>query len=173
MPSLYTLTEDLLALDQLLAEEGGDVTEESKGAALESWIKEFNWKMSDKIDGYAGLIKNWESDVSACAEERRRLQLREKIILNRVDRLKNMARLAMSMLNTRKMEGSKFTITLAKNGGVLPMELTVEPDKVPEKFIWVERSPDMAAIRTALEACDPDAEAIARFGERGESVRVR
>jgi hypothetical protein len=174
MANLYQLTDDLVALDALLQEAGGDVTDASQGAAIESWSQEFQWKLSDKIDAYAGLIRSWESDIKACAEERKRLAERERFIANRIDRLKALAKFAMQKLDTRKLEGKLFSISIAKNGGVVPMELIEKDvDKLPSCFVKTIKEIDMSAIRDGLEACNPLAENIARFGERGESVRVK
>ena len=69
MSSLYELTEDLVALDRLLAELGGEVTEGTEGQTLERWANEYEWKMRDKVDGYAALIRNLEADRGALEEE--------------------------------------------------------------------------------------------------------
>lgn len=174
MSSLYQITEQLVALDQLLEEIGGDVSEGTQGEALEKWIKEYEWQQREKIDAYGGMIASMKADMEAIQEEVERLNIRSRIINNRIERLKAMAKFAMEMRGIRKLEGVKFTISIQKNGGKPPLELLVEdPEKLPLEFVKIVRQPDKDAIRAALESNDPKAEKIARIGMPGESVRIR
>lgn len=174
MSSLYTLTEELVKLDQLLIEAGGEVTEGSDGASLEDWLKKYEWQVGEKVDAYGGLIKNWDADIKAIAGEAERLAARAAVIVNKIKRLKEMAGLAMKMRGIRKLEGTLFTIALQKNGGKPPLIMIVEDvAKLPEKFVKVTKSADSEAIRTALALEDPEAAKVARIGEVGESVRIR
>lgn len=174
MSSLYDLTEDLVALDRLLEEQGGDVSEGSGGETLEKWLKEYEWQVGTKIDAYGSLAKNWDSDINAIDDEMKRLSDRKRVIANKIMRLKMMAKLAMEMRGIRKLEGQKFTIAIQKNGGKLPLILKVEdPEKLPEKFVKIEKRIDTEAIRSALEIKDPDAANVAELGQAGESVRIR
>lgn len=174
MSSLYTLTEELIKLDGMLAAAGGDVSEETDGAALEDWLKEYEWQVGEKIDAYGGLIKNWQADIDAISDEAKRLQDRARMIDNKIERLKEMAKLAMTMRGIRKLEGTLFTIALQKNGGKPPLEMIIEDlAKIPPKFLKNNPSVDSEMLRFALEAKDPEAQKVARIKERGESVRIR
>lgn len=174
MSSLYELTEEMVALDRLLAELGGEVTEGTQGQTLEQWATEFDWKMRDKVDGYGALIKNLEADAGAIGDEVKRLQDRARALDNRASRLKALAKFSMERLRTRKLEGLRFTIALQKACGQDPLEVLVEDlEKFPERFIRVRKEADKEALRAALVAKDPEAEMLARLGERGDYVRIR
>lgn len=174
MNSLYQLNENLAALEQLLEEAGGDITEGTQGESLEKWMEEYEWQMRDKVDGYGGFIANMTADIEAIQAETKRLSDRARVFVNRIERLKAMAKLAMEMRGVRKLEGQKFTISIQKNGGKDPIELLVEdPTKYPDQFVKIVRNPDKEALRVALEEEDPEAAKFARLGERGESVRIR
>ena len=188
MSSLYELTEELVALDKLLAELGGDVSEGTEGQTLEKWASEFDWKMKTKVDGYGALYKNMEADANEIKAEIKRLSDRKRAIENRGARLLALAKFSMERLGTRKLEGVKFTIAIQKNGGVEPLEVLVEAKNLPEQFRKEEvvYNADTEALRSALEARrialgkatpDPDPfpelEGKAVLQERGESVRVR
>ncbi len=174
MTSLYQITENLAALDLLLQEVGGDVTETTQGEALEVWAKEYEWNLRDKIDSYGAFIKTMEADIEAIKEEGKRLSMRAQVIKNKIDRLKALAKMAMDLRGTRKLEGVKFTITIAKNGGVAPVELLVtDIEKFPDEFVRISKSVDSDKLREALEKQDAEALRLAKLGERGESVRVR
>lgn len=174
MSSLYELTQDLVALDKLLEETGGDVSEGSGGATLEQWLKTYEWQLGEKIDAYGRLAKNWEADVVAIKEEAGRLAARAAVVSNKIRRLKEMAKFAMETRGVRKLEGTMFTIAIQKNGGKPPMVMIVEDiAKIPDKFVKRTPSVDGEALRAALEAKDPDAEKVARIDKPGESVRIR
>lgn len=174
MSSLYTLTEELIALDRLLVEAGGEVTEGTDGASLEDWLKKYEWQVGEKVDAYGGLIKNWEADIDGIKKEAERLVARAGVIGNKIKRLKEMAGLAMKMRGIRKIEGTLFTIALQKNGGKPPLIMIVEDvAKLPEQFVKRTPAPDSEAIRAALALNDPEAAKVARIGEVGESVRIR
>ena len=186
--SLYQLTEDLVALETLLADIGGDVSEGTEGQTLEKWAAEFDWKMKTKVDGYGTLYKNMDADVVEIQAEVKRLNDRARAIENRKSRLLALAKFSMERLKVRKLEGVKFTISIQKNGGVEPMEVLVEAKELPEKFRTEELvyNADSDVLRSALEARraalskekpDPDPfpelEGKAQILPRGESVRVR
>lgn len=174
MSSLYALTEELLKLDHILAAAGGDLSVESDGATLEDWLKAYEWQVGEKVDAYGGLIKNWEADVEAIAAEAKRLRDRATVIENKIKRLKETAKLAMTMRGIRKLEGTLFTIAIQKNGGKPPLVMLVDDlAKIPTKFLKNNPSVDSDAVRLALEAKDPEAEKVARIDPPGESVRIR
>lgn len=174
MTSLYELTEDLVALNRLLEELGGDVTDGTQGQTLERWAEEFDWKLRDKVDGYATIIRNIEGDALLLEEEITRLQNRKRVLDNRVARLKALAKYSMERLGTRKMEGLKFTLALQKAGGQDPLELLVEDvEQFPSRFLRIRKEADKDALRKALVEKDPEAARLARLGERGDYVRVR
>lgn len=174
MSSLYQITQDLVALEQLIEQVGGDITEGTQGEALEKWMKEYEWQQRDKVDGYCSLITNMESDVDAIGAEVKRLNDRARVIVNRIERLKAMAKLCMETLGVRRLEGQKFSMAIQKNGGKDPLELIVEnADYYPDRFVKVRREVDKDALRIALEKADAEAARLARLGERGETVRIR
>jgi hypothetical protein len=182
--SLYAITEELVALDALLGEVGGDVST-PEGQTLEAWAEKFQWQMANKVDAYGALYKNMESDANELKAEIKRLSDRKKTLENRASRLLALAKFSMERLKTRKLEGIKFTISIQANGGVEPLEVLVDPKELPEQFRDVDMvySPN-DLLRPALEArraalakgeADPCPELAgkAELKDRGESVRVR
>lgn len=176
MSTLYQLSQEMLALDQLLSEAGGDVSEDDQGKALQRWVAEYDFKVRDKIDAYGAVIANIKSDAESLKMESERLNNRAKVLINRIERMKALVQFAMNAMGTRKIEGLKFTFSIQKNGGVAPLELLVDPIHLPHRFCRVvpeARVPDVDAIRKALEAGDAEAAKFAFLKDRGESVRIR
>lgn len=171
---LYDITENLIALDALLQEQGGDVTEGTQGEALEKWITEYEWLERNKIDAYGSHIANINSDIDAINEEVERLRARASAYKNQIERMKWMVKTAMDMRGIKKLEGQKFTISIQKNGGAQPVEITAKSiEFIPDKFMKIERRPDLELIRKAIENNDPEVANVATLKERGESVRIR
>lgn len=176
MSSLYELTQEVGALEALLQETGGDVTDESQAAMIEQWQQEFDWAHRAKVDGYAKLIKNAEADIDAIKKEGERLAARAQALRNKIQRLKDLAKYAMDSRGLKKLEGITFTLAIQKNGGKAPLEILVKnPEVLPEQYRIVTTTvePNKDALREALEKGDKEAESYARLLPVGESVRIR
>jgi len=174
MSSLYQISEKLKELETLMEAAGGDVSEGSEGANLEKWIETYEWQQREKVDAYCEHIRNIEGDILAINAEVKRLSDRSKSLSNKVDRMKDMLKVAMEFKQVRKLDGVKFGVAIQKNGGKPPIEITEEdPAKLPIHLVKIIRQPDKDAIREALENGDPEAAKVARIGTPGESVRIR
>jgi hypothetical protein len=172
--SLYEISEQIQALDQLLANLGGDVTEGTDGATIEKWAEEYQWMEREKVDGYVKLIKNIEGQQGAIDDEVKALTEKSRVLDNRISRLKSLVKFIMDQRKTKRLEGNVWSFVIQKNGGKDPIELLVEdPEKLPDEMVKIIRKADLDAIREALEAKKPEALAVARIGERGESLRIR
>lgn len=170
--SLYALTEELVPLEQALESTGGEITEDNN--ALVERVTDLLDKVGAKVDAYGSYYRSLESLALAIAEEEKRLKDRRQAVENKMKRLKEAAKTSMEMRDITKIQGKLFTISIQKNGGKVPMELLVsDPDKLPPKFTKMSTSADLEAIRKGLEAKDPDAESVAKFGDVGSSVRIR
>jgi len=60
---------------------------------------------------------------------------------------------------------------LVQNGGKLPLLVDVSVDGLPEEYIRLTKAPALDAIRADLEAGKELP--FARFGERGNSIRIK
>lgn len=170
--SLYEISHELKILDNLLEEAGGDVTGE-KGQILEKWFNDYKLAEQKKVDSFGEYYTNLVSKIQVLKEEEERLAERRRKIQNHAKYLKEKVKEAMDLRSIVKIEGLKFTFSLAKNGGKPPVQLRVPPEELPERFVRVVLEPDLEKIREALEAGDEEAKKLADFGETGYSVRIR
>ena len=69
-----------------------------------------------------------------------------------------------------KKAGGVIGAKIVKNGGLAPLELTVDPAKLPARFKKVKIEADSAAIREALE--NGEKLKYAYLGERGEHIKI-
>lgn len=148
----------------------GMIDETTDPELVENAMEEINDDLDEKADAYAAIIINKTKDSEALKAEAKRLMEAAKVIDNNIDRMKK------SLQDTMKIAGKtkagtdpRWKITIAKNGGVEPIEIT---GKVPKKYMVVpEPQPDKKAIREFLKE-HPKCK-WAKIGERGESLRIK
>lgn len=86
MASLYQIQEDILRIFNEVENSEGEITDEQYNALC---IKQEELKT--KLDAYVKAIKSWEVDEKALKEEKQRLNTRQNVYKNRVQRLKQAA----------------------------------------------------------------------------------
>lgn len=175
MSSLYQITDDLLALDALLAEAAEG---ESHDADLDAFIAEYDFKLRDKVDAYGDLYQRVKADEKALAEEMARLTARRKALQGTMERLTWLVRGAMDRMGVKKLEGVRHTIAEQKNGGVQPLAVLWPVEALPRDYIRTVESADHEKLRAACEAAGGtlkagDGTVIAALNERGTSVRFK
>ena len=86
MASLYKIQEDILHIFDAVESCEGEITDEQYNALC---IKQEELKT--KLDAYVKAIKSWEVDEKALKEEKQKLNARQNVYKNRVQRLKQAA----------------------------------------------------------------------------------
>lgn len=169
--TLYEISADLKALEDLLTEVEGDVTDPQDAQAVEAWRAEFAWQSAQKIDGYVRLWLESAARAAARREEAARLREEAQKAERLCHRLEWLAQQAMQLRGVRKLEGQVHSIGIQANGGSLPVEV-LNLDALPREAVVVKVEPDKAAIRRLIELGQMPTD-VARLGERGSSVRFR
>ena len=70
-----------------------------------------------------------------------------------------------------KFKTKLFSFTIAKNGGALPVIVNVPTEKLDDEFVVVTEQPDLKAIAEYIKKTGDVS--FAKFGERGESLRIK
>jgi hypothetical protein len=172
-PTLRQIGEDLQALEDLLMEMGGDVSEEEAEAAIDAWLKESEENERAKLDRYADLIGMLQDRARSRREEAQRLASLATADDNVVKKLKNRLLWYMEGRGTKRIDTQLHRITVANNGGKAPLEIggSADPsDPALRRFVKVSYDWDGDAIRGALEA--GVSLPFARMGERGRHIRI-
>ena len=169
MATLYEITEDLRALDELLVESGGDITEAE--ATVERWMNEIETDLVNKVDGYAALISEMKARAKARKEEADRLAKRARIDTDAAKFLSFKLKERLEAIGRGgkgdAIETNRFKVGIVGNGGKQPLDIHGD---VPDDFMVVTKSPDNEAIRAAL-ATGPLEFAILQ--ERGTRLSIR
>lgn len=159
------------ALEALLTEIGGDVSDEDVDAALTAWLAEADAPLKDKLDAYGAVIREKELRAAARNAEAERLGGLAAVDLNAVKRMKDRLRWFFEAHELQKVETDRFRFTLASNGGKAPIDLAVkDASKLPEWARRVKVEPDLEAIRSRLERGE-ELE-FASLAERGRHLRI-
>lgn len=166
----------LAALEEILFEVGGDITEEEAAAAIDAWLAEADAPLKVKLDAYASVIQERELKAAARKVEAERVASLARTDANTVKRLKDRLKWFLETEGLQKFETDHHKFSLAGNGGVAPLVLHVEPEKLPA---WAQKTivvADMDAIRGEIEERErTGAEPLdfAAIGPRGTHLRIR
>ena len=145
--SLYALSDEARALDDLTAMEDGEFTAEVE--ALHNHLMD---QLVSKADAFGAYVRELEAREEAIDGEMKRLQSRRARLQNRLRWMKAYAMTAMQRMDRTKLEGALFTLAVQKNPpSVL---VTVLPDALPPAFVRVipeQREADKKALLDALK----------------------
>jgi hypothetical protein len=189
--SLFDIGDDLIAIENLIEERDGDISDPDVCDAITAWMAEMEGDLAAKTDGYVNLIRKWESEASAAKAEAEQYQKAAEVRANRVRSLKDRLKGWMQMMNRAKIEtATGRTIAVQNNGGVEPvavddtktefldramtgMQLNAADFILPElaPFIRVKVELDIKAVRDHLKA--GNSLPFATLQPRGQQLRIR
>lgn len=170
--TLFEISADMQALDELLAECDGQIDSPEVEAILCKWADDVTQNFEDKVDNYAALIKTMQARAEIRKAEADRLRARAKVDENTANSLRQRLQMVFENRGMKKIETARFQIGIAKNGGLQPMD--VDETRIayfPESCKKIIISPDKEAIRKALESGEEVPGCALR--ERGTSLRIR
>jgi len=164
--SLFMIGEHFYALESLLVETEGEITEE-----IDQWLEEYQAKEEDKIDAYCYIIQKFEE----IAAEAKRLADRSSSYNKKAKSLKDRLKVYLEHRGKDKIESPRFTVSVCRNGGSLPIQLheDVTVDRLPEQFIQVRKDPDLTSLREAIISGDEHAMQFAKVLPRGTHLRIK
>lgn len=166
--TLHDITEDILALDQLLTEGEGDIGSDEAAAWVEQWLRENEENLVTKLDNYSALITEYETRADARKAEADRMRAKASTDEARARWMRDRMLDHLQRLGLKKVECPRFTVAVQRNGGMQPVEITGD---VPPEYRVIRSEPDKAAIRTRLlEGAELP---FAHLLPRGESLRIR
>jgi hypothetical protein len=170
--SLFAIGADLEALNDLLEECGGDITDPTVCAAVEAWSAELDRDRGEKLDRVHGLLVRLHMEAAAArqqsAEWADRAASREK-------RSAGLKKMLLDHLQRRgeasavSAAGLKFAVQA--NGGKPALTVNVPAEELDGRFLKVTVAADVDAIRAAIEAGEDVP--FARLEPRGFHLRVR
>ena len=138
MASLYQLNNAYAQLQQMI-EEGQE--------GLEDTLASITGAVEEKLEAYAMVIKNIESDVEGIKSEEKRLSERRKVMENGINRMKQAIADTLQNSDQDKVKTEKFTFSFRKS---MKVEVS-NVDSLPQQFIKVERTISRSELAKALK----------------------
>lgn len=174
--TLFGIGADMMALDEMLSQIEGDLSDPATAQAIDEWIAENSENLEVKVDGYCALMQEYKARSDARKAEAKRLLELAKADENRAERLKERLKFFFESQGMTKLDTPRYSLTLAKNGGKTPLILDEDADweaigKLYPECVVTHVEPSKDHIRAALEAGDRIP--CAMLGERGTSLRIR
>lgn len=139
MASLYQLNNAYAQLQQMI-EDGQE--------GLEDTLASITDAVEEKLEAYAMVIKNIESDVEGIKSEEKRLAERRKIMENGITRMKQAIAETLQGSGQDKVKTEKFTFSFRKSSKVEVSDI----NSLPQQFIKVERTISRSELAKALKA---------------------
>lgn len=147
MATLYEIEDDFHAVNTLLEENGGDISDPEVEMAIQQWFDENEGNLKNKVGGYVRFIKELEAQAKARKDEADRLAKTARAASNKAKWLKDCLAGTLSRLNVPVVTSDDIEVKLARKGGLAPMDIHEE---VPAEFTKIKVEPDNAKIREAL-----------------------
>lgn len=168
--TLLGITADMEALDNLIMEAGGDMTDPAVEAAIIAWEDELSANLETKVDNYAWFIHELEARATARAAESVRLADRSKVDQNSANALRHRMKSIFEIRGLTGVNTPSFTLKIVKNGGKLPLEIMSD---IPPEYTTVKetRTANTEAIRAVLD--EGTELPFARLGVRGTRLSIK
>lgn len=167
MTDLFGAGEKLAFLETILLDD--EMSDEEKDMA----IRQHAETLGDVREAVLALAEAAMA-AKAIGEARREEAARIKALADQAtgaaERSKRIIMDLMTVAGIQKVEGVSCKVSIAANGGVLPLVI-LDESAIPEDF-WINVPKiDNSRVRNAIEAGEPVPGA--ELGERGKSVRIK
>lgn len=140
MATLYELTDQYKMLQNFI--------EENNVEGFELALSQIKGEIGEKLEGYAMVLKNIESDIAGIKAEEKRLADRRKSMESNLTRIKENMADALLNVDGNRVKTEKFTFSFRKSSKVEVSNI----DSIPQQFIKVERTISRAELAKALKA---------------------
>lgn len=138
MATLYELNGALLQLQRMI-EDGAE--------GLDDTLESIELAVGEKLEGYAMVIKNIESDIEGLKAEEKRLAERRKAMENSVVRMKNAMADALLTVEGNRLKTDKFTFSFRKSTSVQIEDETIVPPQFCKTTTTVNKSDIAKALK--------------------------
>lgn len=159
--TLYNIMNEFKELYQL-------ATEDSDQQAFLDTLESLKGDLEAKSAGYVSVIKQLEMEADECDKVIEEFKNKKSARKNAVKRMREALLQAMDVAGVDTLPAGNYTLKIAPNGGMQPLDITGE---VPDSFMKVKLEPDTDKIRKAL--MDGKELEFAHLKNRGRHVNIR
>ncbi|HEX9995904.1 MAG TPA: siphovirus Gp157 family protein [Abditibacterium sp.] len=170
--TLFQISDDLRALEEILVESGGDISDPATEAALEAFFAELGEARDQKVDNIAALIREWETRAKSRRDEAARMTELARVDENAAKRLKIRLAQFFEAHDLKRIDTPRFRVSLAGIGGKTPLVFAdnFDASRLPTELQRVVIEPDKEGLRELLES--GGGVIGVTLGERGKSLRI-
>jgi len=170
LSTLLEITDDMVALDNLIHECGGNMEDPQVEDAVSTWLSEIQHDLDNKVDNYAAFITELKARSATRKQEADRLAARARTDAGTAVFLADKLKFALSELGIKKLETDRYRVSVAGNGGKQPLDIYgVVPDKFMVDKVVSTVNKDM--IRETLEGGEELDFAILQ--DRGDRLSIK
>lgn len=150
--SLMAIAHDALALEQLIFEESGELSE-----TIEKWLGEIKNNLTTKVDNYHFLMQRFESSSEMLRKRASQVTAAARVLDNTVERMKDRIKEAMGIGGLEEISGSDFRFKRTKGADrVVIDERQVDPGFFIEQVVRVlDKERLVLAAKEAIKAEQP------------------
>jgi hypothetical protein len=142
---LYDIVGQMMSVDELLHENGGELTPE-----IEILLEALEGHFDQKVDSICGLRQSYVRQADALDAEIDRLKKRKESFARSAESLRTYLFSNMARLEKEKVKTARFTVWQQKTAGTI--EWTRPIDELPELYKRVKIEPDLKAAHAAHDA---------------------
>lgn len=170
MANIYELTGEFLKFSDIA--EQGELTEEQEQMLKEA-LDNLKEDIEYKLDGYCKVIANFKADIEAIKAEKKRLDDKQKVLENRVDKMKEAIKMAILAVkpDEPKIKTPLFSLSVKNNPEAVVMDVE-GVDLIPEAYLKFKLPEiDKTKLKEDIKA-GKDLSGIAHL-ERTQSVIIK
>lgn len=151
--TLLDIHGDFQALDDLVAELDGDISDPRVAQIIDEFWSELSTDLKTKVDNYAAYVTELNGRAHVRKDEAERLMRRAKVDETLARFLHGRLKDVLQARGIKKLETDRYQVSVRGNGGKQPLDIH-DPANVPHEFCrHVDRwEPDSELIREALLA---------------------
>jgi len=145
--SLYSIKKDMIALESLILEQDGEITD----LIIENWMIINEKNLAEKVDHYKYFLESLEQGAQFFKDKAEEATKARKHYENVIDRLNNNLKQTMNDLGTDELIGNEYRYKLVRGK---PKVEVLDEEKLPAKYMReiVELKPDKDLIKKELES---------------------
>ena len=152
MSTLLDISDDIRAIDALLDEVEGDISDPKVAEAIDAWMAEAETNMRTKVDNYAAFITELLGRAKVREEEAKRMAARARVDKAAAASLKGRLLFFFETHGLKKLETDRYKVGVANNGGKQPVQVDLLPELLPKDLQRVTVAADTDEIRAKLAA---------------------
>lgn len=152
--ALFQIDQDLIALDLLVEERGGELSDPEAERAWDQWANELFAERAEKLDRIAEYLAQQAMEASAAREQAERYLMAAKVRERRIEDRKRRVLEGMQARGLARLESATGRVfAVQRNGGKRPIEMDpVDVASLPADLLKTVTVPDTEAVRAHLEA---------------------